>query len=132
MIPHLRSLEHTRLLHFSDMRQFDVCFDNSAFGEYYLMADAGYIFFPHDFYQPLANLFLGLFGHGQRSRISNPVHKGNHGYLPHYPSEKGFLVFADEAIKPWQTEMSLIDFAPTMLSYLGEDVPPHMSGQRLV
>ena len=114
------------------MHQYDVCFDDARYGEYYLMADAGSVFFPHDFYQPLANIYLGLFGHSQRSRTLNPVHRGNHGYLPHYPSEKGVLVLADDEIKPNREHMSLIDFAPTMLTCLGAEIPAHMTGQSAV
>lgn len=132
IVRQLEKLPNCSLFHFSDMNQFDVSFEDSRFGEYYLMADAGQIFFPHDFYQPLANLYLGLFGHGQRTRITDPVHKGNHGYLPHYPSEKGFLLVADETMKPDRPEMSLVDFAPTMLSLLGEPVPRHMTGRSLL
>ena len=128
IIPQLRQLGNCRLLHFSEMHQYNICFDNSHYGEYYLMADAGYVFFPHDFYQPLANLYLGLFGHSQFSRTFNPIHRGNHGYLPHYPSEKGVLVIADDEIKLNREQISLIDFAPTMLTYLGAPIPASMTG----
>lgn len=132
IIPQLQRLRNCRLLHFSEMHKYDICFDDARFGEYYLMADAGCIFFPHDFYQPLANLYLGLFGESQRSRMFNPVHRGNHGYLPHYPSEKGFLVLADDEIKLNHGHMSLTDFAPTMLTCLGAPVPAHMAGRSVV
>ncbi len=128
----LKKLPKCSLLHFSEMHQHQVCFDDARFGEYYLMADAGSIFFPHDFYQPLANLYLGLFGHSQRSRTFNPVHRGNHGYLPHYPSERGFLVLADDSVKPNRKTMALIDFAPTMLDYLGAAIPAHMTGRSVL
>ncbi len=132
IVPGVERLRKCSLLHFSEMQQYDVCFDDARYGEYYLMADAGYIFFPHDFYQPLANLYFGLFGHSQRSRIFNPVHRGNHGYLPHYPSEKGFLLLAGDRIKPNREHMSLIDFAPTMLTCLGAEIPEHMTGRSAV
>jgi len=128
----LQQLPNCRPLHFREMHEYDVCFDDDSFGEYYLMADAGYIFFPHDFYHPIANLYLGLLGHSQWSRILNPVHRGNHGYLPHYPSEKGLLILADDEIRPKREQMSLIDFAPTVLDYLGADIPAHMTGQSAV
>ena len=63
IVPAVERLRNCSLLHFSEMHQYDVCFDDARYGEYYLMADAGHIFFPHDFYQPLANLYFGLFGH---------------------------------------------------------------------
>ncbi len=125
----IKQLPSCQLLHFSDMHQYHVCFDDSRFGEYYALADAGSIFFPHDFYHPLAGLYLGLVRPSQRSRIFNPVHRGNHGYLPHFPSEKGLLVVADDNVTPAQRTMSLIDFAPTMLAYLGAEIPSHMTGQ---
>jgi len=128
LLPKLEKLAHCRLLHYTEMHRFHICFDDARFGEYYLMADAGSIFFPHDFYQPLANTYLGLFGRSQRSRLFNPVHRGNHGYLPHYPSEKGFLVLADRDVRPARNSMELIDFAPTVLAYLGEQVPAYMTG----
>jgi hypothetical protein len=132
IVPQLQQLEECKLLHFREMHQYDVRFEDESFGQYYLMADAGRIFFPHDFYQPLANLYFGLFGHSQRKRAISPVHRGNHGYLPHNPSEKGFLVLADAASKPNREQMTLIDFAPTMLAYLGADIPEHMEGQSAV
>ena len=124
----LEELPKCRPLHFRDMYKYDVCFEDDTFGEYYLMAEAGYIFFPHDFFHPIANLYLGLFGDSQRSRIKNPIHRGNHGYLPDNPSEKGTLVFADSAVEVNRESMSLIDFAPTILGYLDTDVPKHMTG----
>jgi hypothetical protein len=128
----LKTLPKCRPLHYRDMHEYEIRFDDDRFGEYYVMADAGYIFFPHDFYHPIANLYLGLFGNSQRSRIENPVHRGNHGYLPDNPSEKGFLVLADPTVKSDCDSMALIDFAPTMLSYLGADVPLHMTGRCVV
>jgi hypothetical protein len=132
IIPKLQQLQYCRLFHFSEMHQYQICFDDSRYGEYYVMADAGSIFFPHDFYQPLANLYLGLFGPSQRSRIFNPIHRGNHGYLPHYPSEKGFMVVMDDEISPNRNTMSLIDFAPTMLTYLGDTIPLNMAGRNIL
>jgi hypothetical protein len=128
IVSKLKQLQNCSLFHFSEMHQFQICFDDARFGEYYAMADAGSIFFPHDFYQPLANLYLGLFGPSQRSRIFNPIHRGNHGYLPHNPSEKGFMVVVDDGIVLNRKTMSLIDFTPTMLTYLGATIPSHMTG----
>ena len=129
IVSKLLRLRNCSLQHFSEMHQYQVCFDDARFGEYYLMADAGSIFFPHDFYQPLANLYLGLFRHSQWSRIFNPVHRGNHGYLPHYPSEKGFLVVANDGVRPSCKTMALTDFAPTMLDFLGAAIPGYMTGR---
>lgn len=125
----LRALPKCTPLHFRDMHKYDICFDDDSFGEYYLMAEAGYIFFPHDFYHPIANLYLGLLGNSQRARILNPVHRGNHGYLPDNPSEEGVLVIAHDQMHADCESMSLIDFAPTMLSCIGTDIPDHMKGR---
>lgn len=132
IVSKLQKLRNCSLLHFSEMHRYEVCFDDARFGEYYLMADAGSIFFPHDFYHALANLWLGLFGHSQRSRIFNPIHRGNHGYLPQYPSERGFLVLADDDVKPNRKAMALIDFAPTMLAYLCTPTPAYMTGRSVL
>lgn len=132
IVSKLQQLPNCRVLHFSEMHQYQIGFNDARFGEYYIMADAGFIFFPHDFYQPLANLYLGLFGPSQWSRIFNPIHRGNHGYLPHHPSEKGFLVFADDGVKPNRKTMSLIDFAPTILAYFGAVTPSKMTGRSVL
>lgn len=132
IIAKLQQLQNCSLFHFSEMHQYHVCFDDDRFGEYYVMADAGSIFFPHDFYQPLANLYLGLFGPSQKGRIFNPIHRGNHGYLPQNPSEKGFMVVVDDGIETNQQTMSLIDFAPTMLTYLGATIPLNMTGRSIL
>ena len=132
IISTLEQLTNCSLIHFRDMHEYALCFDDDSFGEYYLMAEAGYVFFPHDFYHPIANLYLGLLGHSQWSRVFNPVHRANHGYLPHYPSEKGFMIFADDDIEPNRDQMTLIDFSPTVLEYLGADIPAHMTGRSVV
>jgi len=132
IMPLIKDLPNCELLHFSEMHQYGVCFDDAQFGEYTVMADAGSIFFPHDFYHPIANLYLGMFGPSQETRTFNAVHRGSHGYLPHNLSEKGFMVVADDGVKPNRETMSVIDFAPTMLAYLGAEVPPHMKGENVL
>lgn len=132
ILPELESLERCRVLHFSEMHEYQIRFEDDRFGEYYVMADAGSIFFPHDFYQPVANLYLGLFGASQRARVRNPVHRGNHGYLPENPSEQGFMVVADAAAAPKRRDMALIDFAPSILAYLEHPVPPYMAGESVL
>ena len=130
--PLIEQLPDCSLLHYRDMHPYHVCFEDDAFGEYYVLAQPGTIFFPHDFYQPVANFYLAASGREQRIRMFNPVHRGNHGYLPHHPSEKGFLVVADDNVTPTRDTMSVIDFAPTMLTYFGADVPPHMTGENVL
>jgi hypothetical protein len=124
------ALPHTTLLTWREMHQYGVCFDDDSFGEYYAFADAGWIFFPHDFYQPIGNTVLGLLDWHQRRRVLNPVHRGNHGYLPHYPSERGWMI-ADTAVPVDGRDARLIDIAPSLLSLLGMDPPGHMTGTAL-
>ena len=132
ILPLIKNLSDCQLLHFSEMHQYNVCFDDDKFGDYYVMADAGSIFFPHDFYHPIANLYLGLTGPSQRPRRFSAVHRGSHGYLPHNLSEKGFMVVVDRDIKPTQEKMSVIDFAPTMLAYFGAEIPSYMTGENVL
>src|SRR4029450_2840261 len=109
-----------------------VSFEDDTYGETYLSPDAGYIFFPHDFYQPLANLFLGLRDWHQRSRLLRPIHRGNHGYLPHFPSEQGYAILLDSGYRATRAEIELIDVAPSLLALLGQAPPAHMHGPAVV
>jgi len=124
----LASLPHTTLLSWRQMHEYQVCFEDDAFGEAYLFADAGRIFFPHDFYQPIGNAVLGLMDRHQRSRTGNPVHRGNHGYLPHHPSEQGWLIAEESAVESPGRRAELIDVAPSLLSLAGVAPPAYMKG----
>jgi hypothetical protein len=126
----LVSLPKTTVLSWQSMHQYDVCFEDDAFGELYIFADAGQVLFPHDFYQPIGNAVLGLMDHHQRQRVMNPVHRGNHGYLPHHASERGWVLM-DESSVPTRPEARLIDIAPTILELVGAVRPPHMTGTPL-
>lgn len=125
----LASLAHVTRLGWRDLAAYGVTFDDDACGELYLSADPGWIFFPHDFYQPIANLFLGLTDRHQRPRAFDARHRGNHGYLPQHPSEQGFVTIADPRVRALRDEMVLIDFAPTVLTLLGRAVPPELRGR---
>ena len=105
--------------------------DDDRYGEAFLIPDPGWIFFPHDFYQPLANLILGLTHRHFHRRIRNPRLRGDHGYLPHHPSEQGFVVAATEAVAPARLHAELVDLAPTMLALIGATAPPHMAGETI-
>jgi hypothetical protein len=124
----LASVPHTTLLSWQEMHNYQICFDDDAFGELYLFADAGRIFFPHDFYHPIGNSILGLMDRHQRQRVRSPVHRGNHGYLPHHPSERGWLVIDDPNICCCRAEVQLVDIAPTILSLAGCSPPSYMKG----
>lgn len=125
----LSSVKHGTLLPYKDMHEHNVTFDDESYGEYYFIADPGYIFFPNDFYHPLGNIFMGLNDPQQRSRFSSPRYRGYHGYLPHHESEKGFMLLLDDQYKTEHNEVDLIDFAPTVLGLLGYDKPEYMKGQ---
>lgn len=127
----LSELPHATLLSRKEMHEYDVCFEDDAFGQLYVFADAGRIFFPHDFYQPLGNFVLGLMDRHQRARAGNPVHRGNHGYLPQYPSERGWMLVDDAALDPGPRQIRLVDIAPTLLSMAGVTPPDYMQGHRI-
>lgn len=124
----LEDLPGLTLYGWRDLASLGLRFEDPAFGELYAFAPAGTVFFPHDFYQPVANLFLGLRDEKQRPRVRNPVHRGCHGYLPHHPSEEGYLVHAGAEPRALRPEMELVDVAPTLLELLGAPVPEHVSG----
>ena len=128
----LRALPHTTLLTWQEMHEFHVCFDDDRFGELYLFADAGRIFFPHDFFQPIGNAVLGLLDWHQRQRIMNPVHRGNHGYLPHHASERGWMLVDGTGLRIHESDAELIDVAPTILSLVGVTQPAYMQGIALM
>jgi hypothetical protein len=125
----LRGLPQVTLLDWREMHACDVRFEDDAFGELYVFADPGYIFFPHDFYQPLGNLVLGLMDRQQRARAARPVHRGNHGYLPQHPSEHGWTLVDDASLRPGLSEASIMDVAPTLLGLVGLVPPVYMQGR---
>lgn len=127
----LAGLEHVTLLDWKEMHDYDVCFEDDAFGHLYAFAEAGRIFFPHDFYQPLGNLALGLMDRHQRARARDPIHRGNHGYLPQYPSERGWMLVDDTSLEAPTGEIRLVDIAPTLLSLVGVDPPGYMQGRQI-
>jgi len=124
----LAVLPRTTLLTWREMHDYQVCFEDDSFGELYIFAEAGYIFFPHDFYQPVGNAVLGLMDRHQRQRFDSPVHRGNHGYLPHFPSEQGWLIAEDVSLRSPRREAQLIDIAPSLLSLIGVPAPDYMKG----
>ncbi|RJQ69903.1 MAG: hypothetical protein C4519_21475 [Desulfobacteraceae bacterium] len=124
----LKNLSNTTMLGYRDLHQYHVAFEDDGCGELYLFANPGYIFFPHDFYQPLANVFLALSDRHQRSRLFRPWHRGCHGYLPIHPSEKGYAVLADHEYAVGRPMIELIDIAPSLLALLGTPPPDYMKG----
>lgn len=127
----LQNLEHITILDYKQMDQYNICLDDEKFGEVFIFADHGYIFFPHDFYHPLTNIFLALSNNEQRSRLFNPCHRGNHGYLPGHPAEEGYVILMDKNYMTSSEWVELIDFAPSMLSLLGRAIPEYMRGKKI-
>jgi hypothetical protein len=124
----LSSVQNGTILSYKDMHRYNVCFDHDQYGEIYFVADPGYIIFPHDFYHPFANTFLGLADRQQRRRIWNPKLRGSHGYFPHLESEKGFMIILASHFRVPRPEMDIIDVAPTLLGLLGFHQPDYMKG----
>ena len=124
----LQGVENTTLKDYKQMHDVGICFDDEKFGELYLFANHGHTFFPHDFYNPLANLFLGLTDRLLRPRLFNARHRGNHGHLPDHPAEEGYLVMGEQGFDVDGDDMQLTDFAPTVMSLLGETPADHMTG----
>ncbi len=129
----LNALPNTSVFDNEGMKQFDVCFEDAdGFGELYAITDHGYVFYPHDFYHPVVNWYMGHKYAEQTARIKNPLHRGYHGHLPNHPADEGFAVVFDDAVGLSNDQpAALIDVAPTMLTLLGVEPPPHMTGRVL-
>ncbi len=117
-----------RLLGFREMAEYGVPLTDKSYGEYFYFLDPGYVFFPHDFYHPVANAFLGLSDPMQRKRLKDPRHRGNHGHLPESEAEDSFMLLLDAAYSPGVGDADILDVAPTILDLLRVDRPDHMSG----
>lgn len=128
MLSYLSKNEQGNLLSWKDLEKFNIKFEDDSFGEYYFILNPGTIFFPNDFYHPIANYYLGLTNWQSRSRLLNPAHKGNHGYLPNNDSEKGTFILLDDNYKPQSENINTIDFAPTILNLLGYEQPASLKG----
>jgi hypothetical protein len=127
----LSSLEHGRLLTFADMAKYHVPLDDARYGEVFFILESGYMFFPHDFYHPIANVFFAVTDRMQRSRLSDPRHRANHGYLPDSEAEQAFAILLDRSQRVTVREGELIDLAPSLLKFMGRTPPESMKGRRL-
>lgn len=127
----LSGLKHVKIFSYLEMDQLNLSFKDAKYGEVIGVADPGYIFFPHDFHQPLANLFLGLTDPKQFLRIFDPRQRGNCGYLPQHASEKGIMLVMDERYIATRRKMELIDVAPSLLAMLGREPPASMKGETI-
>ncbi len=127
----LERLGHGRLVRFDEMAQYGVPLKDSSYGEIFYFLDPGYIFFPHDFYHPLANLVLGLVDPMQRSRLRDPRHRGNHGHLPDTEPEQAFVALLDAGFVRADVDAHILDVAPSVLALLARTAPPTMRGRSL-
>lgn len=124
----LSRIPNGRVLSSDDLREYGMAFRDDTFGAVYFVADPGVVFFPNDFHHPLVNLVMGLRDWQQRKRLRNPRHLAYHGYLPHHPSEKGFMLVFDERFALERPSFHLRDVAPSVLDMLGVEQPGSMTG----
>lgn len=125
----LDSLDRVHVFSRSEMHELHLGFSDGSYGELFGVADLGVIFYPHDFYQPLANLFLGLTDRKQFPRIFDGRQRGNCGYLPQHLSEKGTMMVMDDSYFASHKTMELIDVAPSLLALLGRPPLETMHGK---
>jgi len=124
----ISQIENGTILSYKDLHKFNVKFECPSYGEYYFVADPGFILFPNDFYHPIGNFVVGLQDSQQRGRLSSPVYRGYHAYLPFNDSEKGFMLLLDKRFSSEKEEIEIIDVAPTILSLLDLNIPKYMKG----
>ena len=113
------------------MAQHGIPLRDASYGEIFYYLDPGYVFFPHDFHHPLANLLLGLADPMQRSRLRDPRHRGNHGHLPGTEPEQAFVALLDAEFTPAEGAAHILDVAPSVLALLARAAPPTMRGRPL-
>lgn len=116
------------LLSYQDMKKHNLVLNDDSFGEIFFVADAGTIIFPHDFYSPIGNLFLGLTDWKQRPRLKNPMQRAVHGYLPYNEGETGIILVCDENYQANIDEASIADVAPSLLNLINAKIPGQMQG----
>lgn len=131
MLNYLSENEKGTLLHFEELYRYNIKFDDDSYGEYYFVTNPGTIFYPNDFYHPLANLYFGLKNKHMRSRLQSPIYRGYHGHLPNNECEKGFVILLDNNYKPIKNEIEVIDVMPTVLDLLGYDKPDSLHGEHV-
>ena len=57
-LPLLASIPHASVTSFSDMGRFGIPLPDASYGEVFVYLEPGHIFFPHDFHNPVANVWL--------------------------------------------------------------------------
>jgi predicted AlkP superfamily pyrophosphatase or phosphodiesterase len=124
----LQGIPNSRYFSWKDLREFNISFNDPQYGEAFIFTCPGFAFFPHEFYQPVANLYLGIIDARQRSRLHNARHRGDHTLLPYFETAKGFMLVLNKDYESCKKEIDLIDVAPTILELLGVEKPNTMSG----
>jgi hypothetical protein len=119
------------VVHNSDLKKYNIEFADNSYGEVYFYARPGRSFCPSDFHQPLANVVSAFLEPQSRPRLKSPQHRGDHGYLPEHPSERGYVILVDDRYEAPDGEATLIDVAPSVLSLLGAQRPASMKGRCL-
>ena len=74
---------------------------------------------------------MGLTDSMQRSRLSNPRHRGNHGHLHYFEAERSLMLLADTDYEVDPSRADIFDVAPSMLSVIGIDPPTSMTGRSI-
>lgn len=128
---YLSGLDVVNVRTYREMHEHGVKFESDAYGELYAYASPGTAFFPHDFHQPLANLYMGVTHSWQRPRIFDPRHRGCHGYLGESPSERGFLLCADDRIDVVPDQIHISEVAPALIRLAGGTPPAYMRDGRV-
>lgn len=124
----LRGIPNTKFFSWQELREFNISFNEPQYGEAFIMSYPGFVFFPHDFHQPIANLFLGITDPKQRPRLFNSRHRGDHTLLPYFESARGFMMLFDSGYEATGKEIDLIDVSPSLLDLLGLKAPESMKG----
>lgn len=124
----LKEIPNTRFISWQDLHKFNISFNDPQYGEAFIMSYPGFMFFPHDFHHPIANLFLGIIDPKQSTRLNNPRHRGDHTLLPYFESAKGFLILFSSDYESSKQEIDLIDVSPSLLELFGFKIPESMKG----
>ena len=127
----VREVPHTDVLTYQELNEQLEMTLTPEWGELYVVRKAGHLWHPHDYYHPLGNIFVGLTQKAMRKRMFDPFHRGYHGYMPSpdAPSENAWALVADDRFAPTADKARLMDFAPSMLSLIGEPTPDFMQGK---
>lgn len=127
----LRDVPKGTILSYKDMKEHNLKLVDDRFGEVFFVADSGIIVFPHDFYHPIGNFYLGLSDWKQRPRLKSPIQRAVHGYLPNSEGETGIIIVCDESYHANIDEASIIDVAPALLELLNARIPDQMKGTKI-